>query len=473
MGRRKKSVLVSGKQVLNGWEIRAGGRPARLPIAIVCVVAVIISLGIGLNGLNNAFGNAVTCAFGAGALLLLTLVSPPSPGFFTARALPVACVVAGTAWALLPNVMPWDVNLNLRPDLMLSETLGVVGVLCALLCGSRVGVRRADIGLTVDALIVLAVLFALAGILLRSFVGDLPYEIWQVRADARFTGTLGNANVAGAYCGMMAALTFSRLLSVRLDGPAGLQAAQIRLAHASAYLVALTVLLATCFLTGSRSAGAATLFVIGVIGIAKLRRRGRKRANNWILIAVGVIAVLMLAVGISDLFLDRLDAAAGGDRSNRPEMWAHYTQLFFASPWFGYGLGAFETLNAQFLSDPIFAQGLWRVNSAHNLVLQFLLDGGLVYFTMLTIAAILIARVLVKRGAALKWGQGSDGIVGALFIAIASAMVDIALDVPAMALLTAFIAGLLWAPDRNPSRDLVSEPPATDGKMSDRPRFAG
>lgn len=419
-------------------------RPTSTPRLAAVAVAALFSLAITLNGLNNAFGNPLTCIFAAGALLALTLVWPPDARFWRARRGPVLLVAGATCWALLPVAIPALGDNLLSGGLALSETLGIAAALCALLCGSRLGDRRKNLRMAVDTLILMGCLNAIFGVAMNSFGSAIPLDLWQSRPGVRFTGTLSNANVAGAYFGMMAALAFARVLEVRIGR--GLEPRE--LAHAGAYLVALTLLLEVCFLTGSRSAGAITVAVLLGLGVKAALQKESGSSQRIIVAAGAIVLFLVMAAGISDLLVDRLDDAVAGDRSGRLVMWSHYADLALRSPWFGYGLGSFEALNARYLGDPRLAQGLWMVNSAHDLVLQFVLDGGIVYFLLLAGAAALVARSAVTRAAALHWGHGSDGIIGAIGIVFACSMVDIALDVPGLACLTTFLAGLLWMPDR-------------------------
>ncbi|WP_165356441.1 O-antigen ligase [Sphingosinicella sp. BN140058] len=437
--------------------LRHRGGPALAPSASASIgAALLFSIGITFNGLNSPAGNAIACLLAAGILSLL-LGLWPAPAAFWRQSLPaLALVGAAGAWASLPAWAPqWGGDDALAPDIMLPALLGLSGHLVALLCGARIGARRHNLAVAMDALILFGCVNAVIGLILRAWGADLAFELWRERPDARFTGTLSNANVAGAYFGLLAVLALARLMEARPAGGFARADGHAALVRFCALAIALTILIGACALTGSRSANVATIAALGMLPLWRAARR--RGAGGWFGLFIAASLVLLVAAfGLSDLVLDRL-AIASDEFALRVLMWRQYASLAEAAPLHGYGLGAFPVLNAYALSDPRLAQALWMVNSAHNLVLQLLLQGGFPYLILMTLAALWVGYGIIVRGMRDDWRCGSDAVVIAVFVVFACAMIDIALDVPAMVSLTMFLVGLAWAPGRDANRYRRSE----------------
>ncbi|PSJ38273.1 hypothetical protein C7I55_17595 [Sphingomonas deserti] len=462
--------MMTGRQRAARAMVRVPAREAAsAPSASAGIgAALVFSLGITFNGLNSSIGNAIACMLAAGVLILL-LALWSAPASFWRQGVPVIVLVgAGAAWAALPAWAPnWGGSTALAPDLMTPPLLGLAAHVTALLCGARIAARRQNLGHVMDALILFGCLNALVGLALRAWGADLAFELWRERPDARFTGTLSNANVAGVYFAMLAVLAFARLIQARPSGGFARARSQAALARFCGYAAALTMLIGACVITGSRSANAAAVVALVLLPLWRtLRRRG---AEIWFGLAVSAAVVGLVALfGLSDLVLDRL-ALASSEFALRVLMWRHYAGLVEAAPLHGYGLGVFPILNAYALPDPRTAQALWMVNSAHNLFLQLLLQGGLPYLLLICLAAGWVGSGIVGQGRRSLWAGGSDALVAALFVVFACSMIDIVLDVPGMVSLAMFVAGLAWAPGRGPNRNprigLRAKSAGTAGKL--------
>jgi O-antigen ligase len=159
---------------------------------------------------------------------------------------------------------------------------------------------------------------------------------------------------------------------------------------------------------------------------------------------------------------DRFETLAHGG-AGRMATWTHLSGVALEQPLTGYGLGSFPMVNAHFLTTPRFAQSDWAINSAHNLLLQWVLQAGLPYALLLIAAGAHGVRQVANRsGISVK--RDDWAIIAILFLFALNAMVDITLDMPAPVGFALFLAGLLWgrALDRREVR--ISRPRAKKRK---------
>jgi hypothetical protein len=417
--------------------------------ALPLLAATVLSAGMLLAGLDSDVGQAalaiLVAALAAAALLLV----PPSGALWRGLVPVAAFTAAAVAWATMPDWVPLGLRpaampaRTLVPDRIAIELVARVGLFAALVTGRLIARDRAGAAHFLDAMLAWGAVNLLVGLLVVASGNADAWELWPRRADGRFTATLGNANVAGVYCGVLATAALSRAIVRQRAARGGLDPAA---------LACWTMLVLACgagLATGSRSAMATTATALLAIA-ARPALAGRRR---WALplLAVAALAALLVAAGLADLTAERLDGSV--EMSLRPLMWQHYAAVAARSPWWGYGLGSFPTLNLASLTDPRTAQALWTVNAAHNIALGAILAGGWPYLLLLATAGAVVAAGIARgRGA-----DGRDALLGGLFVMVGCASVDIALDVPAVAATAALTAGLAWGyPARSRSASRTS-----------------
>ncbi len=419
--------MVEGRSLAS---VRTAVRP-RLP----AIAALALSLAIAFDGLNGPAGKPILFLLLSVPFGLLLFAAPPSLPVWRALAPIVALAVVAQIWMALPLwVPPLGANYA-RPDLLLRELLGAAALLVAFCMGAVLALRRQALASTIDWLLAFACANALLGVVLRDQAGALPSHLWQAHGGVRFAGTMSNSNVTGAYFAMLALAGLTRVTGDSADWREPLvRAAMI------ARCMAVLLCASACLVTASRSANTCLGLGLTVILLAGARRRDRR---GTVLAVVLSAAVLTAAwIGLADLLQLRLNRV-GGDGLARMTMWQHYLGVSLRSIWFGYGAGGFATVSARSLSDPFIAQLLWTVNAPHNLFLGLLLEGGIGYLLLLAAAAALVARRVLTN----LRHEGLHDIASGVFVGILAvfgcAMVDIALDVPALAALTLFLAGML------------------------------
>lgn len=392
--------------------------------------ALLVSVGVTFDGLNTAFGNPVLFLL-CGGTLLAALVRTPPPMIFWRHAAPIVLLaVAAHLWGLMP--LATGAGTYAMPDLVGAEMIGAAALLAAFLAGACIAGRNGAAA-AVDALVVLACVNVAIGLVIREVGDSLPLDLWRSMGNSRFAGTVSNPNVAGAYFGMMALLALGRAMHARAREGA------IGQALTAARWTAVLLCAGACAITASRSAVAATMVaMLGMVVVSLVRGRTLRTA---LLVVLGL--VLLVGAGLGDLVMGRiglLDETSSG----RAAIWSNDWVIVQTSPWFGHGFGSFPAVQMRWIDDTRLAQELWTVNSAHNLIFQLLIEGGVGYLLLLTAAAATIGwRVIgnLRRPDTDPWRAGG---VGALAVVVACAMVDIALDVPALAAVASFLLGLLW-----------------------------
>ncbi len=189
-----------------------------------------------------------------------------------------------------------------------------------------------------------------------------------------------------------------------------------------------------------------SLFVMGTLAFGSRQlswvASSRKRQGS----AVGLIAALVLA-GFVFLPPDRLilrfaqlvstDPTGGG----RAQLWAETIPLIRAYPFFGCGLGGYETAFWRFkVSGPLLTDDF-----AHNDYLQLLAELGLVGFAIGATLAFSVVRMAVRR-AVRSADPGARyfavACAGALAAILLHSLADFNLYIPANAMLLAWIAGM-------------------------------
>ncbi len=414
------------------------------------LVALALTSGILFNGYNSAAGQAISCLVNAATLAALIIFWPVGPAFW-ARLRPVLILTALAAgWLMLIAFVPVEA-LGLptppryAPDLVEPQLLSLTGAAAALVAGAMLGSDRVAANRTIERIVLLCAAYLAIGLVLRFFgTGDV-LSFWSVQRDARFQGTLGNVNATSAVAGGTAFIALSRYVYTRrLPRGGELSDRSMRWA-AIAYIAAFAVALIATLATGSRFVNLLVLTAIAGLIVAAFvftMVRRRTSARGWAVLALPGALLLAVAVIGSDIVIKRSSAMAEG-LNTRMGMWSRYWEAVQTHPIYGYGPGAFPVLNTRWLTDPRFAQANWTVNSAHGILLQMLVNGGLPYLLLILAATALVVWPVVR---ALKRRRDicDFGVVGALLVLAGCATIDITFDVPATLDLAMVLAGILW-----------------------------
>ncbi len=273
-----------------------------------------------------------------------------------------------------------------------------------------------------------------------------PFSVWGVSKGAHtwsFTGSLLNANAAGCIFGMISllALGLTQSMSRSLD----LHAPRLRelLLFGAAGFGVVGALAATA-LTGSRTSLILTAVLTTLLAVIDLTRI-KDSARLPRLIGAGALGLILLAVALG-VGLAPIAAKAGlhEEFGSRLAAYRDYLKAAKAVPWSGYGLGSFPMVNAAILPSGLM-DDRWSFNAAHCAPLQAALEGGLPFLMLLAAALALATGQIVHAWFARKAASAvSIAALAAALLAFGCALVDIALNVPAVAAFAAAVLGLAW-----------------------------
>ncbi len=345
-----------------------------------------------------------------------------------------------------------------RPlSLVPSRTLNAFGYLPSLLAPM---IAAINLGPKLGQHVLIAFLgtAAVSGLigLVQEFSG--LFYFYSITNQGRMVGLFANANHAAVYGSMAIAVAGSAFLAMEKGWRRSVVAAVAaflfiamiangsRTGLATLILATITFLVCIWFSTAAVPAKSAH------------DERGKKALGRRSWRVFGVAGVAILTGGLSTIFLmsDRIPALnnlAATDPLDDlrfkivPVLWK-MAQTYF--PW-GIGIGAFE--KAFYISEPIELLSPNYLNMAHNDILQFVIEGGLIgllFAAMLLVVIGMGVRAIVQsctRSVALSTVIGALGL-GAIII-FASAF-DYSLRTPILQSSMAMLLVLLYAlPARN------------------------
>jgi len=288
----------------------------------------------------------------------------------------------------------------------------------------------------------------LAGASFIDFIID-PEMFWGVferpYGGNRFSTPFLSANTAATFYGVIAILSLTELIQVgRRFGRGGRVEIEALSKSLIIPVVGLLLSLTCVFLTASRAgitllAGAMLLLTLWqLLRDAKARRRLNLKVAG---ISVAVVFLISVVFAISGgIYADRMSSAVGDD--GRVVIFAAYLDAIGLAPVFGNGLGGFTYINS-LIADAQNARTIMGQGAAHNVALQWLLQGGIVGLAFILAIGFswirIMGRGLVRRSRHTAYIRAT--IITALFVC-AHGMFDYALEIPAFLFLFAWICGL-------------------------------
>ena len=268
----------------------------------------------------------------------------------------------------------------------------------------------------------------------------------------RLSAGFGSANSAATLFAMGLLLASAKLLVRFQDMRYNKRQRGERVAYLAQYefpsLILMTFAAACLIMTMSRAG--ILMGVLSFIGLAgfelvRMTRRGQlrflRRRRVFLLLGAGAVLVVLLAVSgeINPQHAEELLHNVEG----RTRTFAIYWDLWLQKPWFGYGLGSFNSVidDAATLQT---ADSLTQMGAAHNVVLQWLLQQGILGLAamvlVLTIVFAPIVRALLSKSS--KPRHFLRLTIALTFLVFGHGMVDYALEIPSIMWTYAFILGL-------------------------------
>jgi O-antigen ligase len=369
--------------------------------------------------------------------------------------LPLGPPLAHPMWTYVqPLGSKIPASISLDPVGTRVQLVKLAGFVALFLLGAGLGMRREGADRFASYLGWGGVLYCLWAGISRMTSPNTVFGVPRPYGVDRLAGSFLSSNTAGT---LFAALTVLALMGLlrpfmreRREGE------QVRAADFAAAWpqLLLLVLAMTClFMTASRG-GLLALLAAVLLAIALMvwMKTSRRSLSGGLL----VVVFLVLFAGAALFVVEGQHTAARLSQTNpldndRLQMFAAYWTTFKASPWFGYGLGAFSSFNAISMTSQN-AVDLSILGAAHNVYLQWLLQMGVTGAVCMFAAVGLIVAATI-RGVARRSTQQAIGLACIAMVAVFAVhgLVDYALEVPSMAALFSVVLGLGYGIAERPS----------------------
>ena len=259
---------------------------------------------------------------------------------------------------------------------------------------------------------------------------------------ARLTATLLSPNSAATTFGAGLLLTTAVVVN-RLRRHSGLATLRRGDPETMAWLGVVALLATVLLLTASRGGTVASLIGLGLLLVWNLFvQRQTVRGVAGVAGLAVVLLVAAVALRSADTLADRL-ALADQDIAIRSAIFVPHWQAFLSTPWSGFGLGAFPTINQLVVTQPSL-HVLYEVRATHNLYLQWLEEGGVIGAgAMLALFASLIWPILRGSLEDSSTGVWARATACAAVVFLVHGMTDFALQAPAIQALCAMVLGVV------------------------------
>lgn len=417
-------------------------RGRRLPEWAPPLLALLVFAQIGWGGANQGVSSAVA-ACGDALLAIAVIVSSPAASRFWHQArVPLGWFTAALCWGALPMLLPdglargLEVPVNPAADMAVLALAKGLGTTLLLVTAALLAYRGGSPRVITRWLAFASLLFLLYA------AADAVDWLYDSARNARYGGTIGNPNAAGIGFAVIALLTGGLTLAPPGAEPIGLRVVG---------MIGAAVALVLGAMTGSRSAMLLALILGGLMLFRRLRRwqDGRPSLHRLIpgvllLIAVAATIAFLTPVGDRSAYLPE-------DAGSRWAVIVHFATIASQHPLWGHGLGSFFEVNQQHLT-PDTAPLYWNFGAAHNAPVQFAIETGWVGLALL-LAGLAALAWRIARARRDWWAV--PALCGAGAIA-GSAMVDIALNVPAVTALFVVLLGSVWGAAMAPGASMTA-----------------
>jgi O-antigen ligase len=332
-------------------------------------------------------------------------------------------------WVYLPGRLA---SLTVDRSALLLNVLQLFGLACLFVSARIVGASEARGGWFLRA--------AVAALSLYAAMAFIDHVV--VRRTVRLTATLLSPNSAATTFGTGMLLAVAAAVT-RLRRYPDLTILRRGDPEVTAWLGVAGLLATVLLLTASRAGVAASLIGLGLLLVWNVfaQRQGWRGATGLIAVAA-ILLVAAIALPSIDYLAGRF-SVTGRDLDVRSNIFALHWAAFLSTPWSGFGLGAFPTVNQLVTTGPSLSV-LYDVRAAHNLYLQWLEEGGVVgSVAMLAVFASLIWPILRGGFADSSTGAWARATACAAVVLLAHGVTDFALQVPAIQALCATVLGVV------------------------------
>ncbi len=369
------------------------------------------------------------------------------------QALPLPAGWGDPIWGVASEALgrPLRQTISVNPEKTLSGLMRLLSYAAVFWLALQLArdAQRARIAIVAVALI--GTIYALYGIAVYTAGNEwiLLYDKWAYKFT--LTSTFVNRNSFATFAGLCLICatacfvgSFSHLLTI--DRPLRHRIVMVAETIFSSSLhltVATLALLLALVLTGSRAGVASSMagLLVLMLALARRRRFGLRHAAA-IAGLVGIVVLLAFALGgglLADRISDR-DATATNWEA-RSTVYERTMEAIGTVPWTGTGYGTFREVFAAYRPESLDLRRYW--DKAHNTYLETMLELGIPAALLLNLSILLLA-VETLRG---LWRRRRDRTAPAIGVAATvlvglHAVVDFSLQIPAVAILYAFIMGV-------------------------------
>jgi O-antigen ligase len=338
----------------------------------------------------------------------------------------IAALALSTAFAVYDPSAAW------------LEGIKLGGVICAFALGMRCSLADDRAKRLFEALLYAGGAWALASVIM--FILD-PAGIYGVVkfGAGRLTGAFSSPNSAGTLFGAISVMALGRVVSRVLTR----RESQILERIDPVMTGVCAVSLAALMLTVSRGAIFSTVICLAVLSVLLLRNH----LSLPKLAAVGVAVVVALAIIFATPLasvIGRLDGI-DGDALVRATILKSHFSFAMNQPWFGSGLGSFNTMNSHIVTAQDYAE-LAVIRATHNVYLQWFEETGIVGLAGLVLLNLAILLPMIS-GARRRSQMGGRiwAVLAGYLVFLLHGFTDYAFQEPALAMFVALLLGCGFA----------------------------
>jgi O-antigen ligase len=375
---------------------------------------------------------AAFAALTAFAIILPMAENPALPQRKTIKHLLIAFAVFTVALTLSVAFAVYDLSAAWL------EIIKLGGVICAFALGLRCSLTDDRARRLFEALLYAGGAWALASIIM--FILD-PAGIYGVVkfGAGRLTGAFSSPNSAGTLFGAVSVMALGRVVSRILSR----RESQVLERIDPVMVGVCAVSLAALMLTVSRGAIFSTVISAAVLSVLLLRNH----LSPPKLAAVGAGVVVVLAVIFATPLasvIGRLDGI-DGDALVRTTILKSHFSFAMHQPWFGTGLGSFNTVNSHIVTAQDYPE-LSVIRATHNVYLQWFEETGVVGLAGLGLLNLAILLPMIS-GARRRSQMGGRiwAILAGYLVFLLHGFTDYAFEEPALAMFVALLLGCGFA----------------------------
>ncbi len=369
--------------------------------------------------------------------------------------LPLGPPLAHPLWAYVQKIEPGvAATISLDPTGTRIQLVKLTGYVAIFLIGASVGGRREGAEQTLRYLTAAGIVYGLCTVGLfaldpRSIFGS-PISAGAARLTGPFRSSNTNATLLACFAVIALAGALRPLLRAGRDGRRvdreafGRQWPSLALG-----LLSVVGLLLTASRGGLMALTAGILFVLGLAVWVKSARSSLTGGF------VGAVCLVLAACLTAFLVGGTHVAERLGDTNlktaDRTQFLIAYWPIIKASPWLGYGLGSFPSIDAMSVTLQN-AIALTGQGTAHNVYIQWLLQEGFLG-ALAMFGAVGLVLAATVRGVLRRASQQWIGLacLGVAVVFAVHGLTDFALEIPSMAAFFAAMLGLGFGLAERPS----------------------